>query len=216
MLKKFADNLRDNRDRVTDFCRAMNKEGSDKGLGWHNYTLLYDFLLKDRREGIRNILEVGIDTGASLRGWRECFPNANLFGAELDKRILFSEPRISTFYVDRLQGDSIRNLFDTIGDIEFDLIIDDGLHTFEANATLIAHAHHKLGGGGLYVIEDIATQQHNLAKYDSMFSAMRLDGFLIMIPHSTNSYDNCMAIFQPRPPPSQSAPESPPAQGACL
>ena len=206
-LKKFADHLRENRDRVTDLCRAMKNEGSDKGLGWHNYTLLYDFLLTDRREGIRNILEVGIDKGASLRGWREYFPNANVFGADIDERTLFSEPRISTFCVDQLQGNSIRNLFDTLGDIEFDLIIDDGLHRFENNATLIAHAHQKLGRGGLYVIEDIATQQHNLARYDDMFSAMGLDGFLIIIPHSTNSYDNCMAIFQPRPPPSQNAPK---------
>lgn len=195
-LQSFSANFRDNWEAVTELCQIMKKEGSDKGLGWHNYTLFYDFMLKNRRKDIRNILEVGVYTGASLRGWREYFPNANIFGADIDKRILFSEPRISTFYVDQLQEDSIWDLFDKLGDIEFDLIIDDGLHTFEANATLITHSYRRLAKGGLYIIEDIAAQEHNLAKYDGMFSTIGLDGFIIIIPHLSNSYDNCVALFR--------------------
>ena len=33
---------------MTELCQIMTKEGSDKGSGWHNYTLLYHFLFRHR------------------------------------------------------------------------------------------------------------------------------------------------------------------------
>jgi hypothetical protein len=93
---------------ATELCKIMSAHGSDKGGGWHNYTLLYDFLLHERRSQVRSVFEVGIGTnnldvpsnmgaggrpGASLRGWREYFSQAQIFGADVDQRILFSEEK---------------------------------------------------------------------------------------------------------------------------
>ena len=33
--------------RDTALCAFMNKHGSDKGNGWHNYTKVYDFIFKN-------------------------------------------------------------------------------------------------------------------------------------------------------------------------
>src|SRR5208283_4067001 len=100
--------------------------GSDKGKGWHNYTLLYHSMFEQSRSQIKTIFELGIGTnftdvasnmgpagtpGASLRGWRNYFPNAEIYGADVDQRVLFSEPRISTFYVNQLETGSIRDLW---------------------------------------------------------------------------------------------------------
>ena len=68
------------------------------------------------KNNIRNIFEIGLGTnyknivsnmgingkpGASLRAFRDYCPNASVFGADIDKRILFEEERIKTFYVDQ-------------------------------------------------------------------------------------------------------------------
>jgi hypothetical protein len=40
----------------------MNKYGSDKGNGWHNYTKLYYKIFKDKRNDELNIFELGLGT----------------------------------------------------------------------------------------------------------------------------------------------------------
>ena len=46
--------------------------------------------------------------GASLRVWRDYFPNAIIYGADIDKDILFAEERIKTFYIDQLDPVAIK------------------------------------------------------------------------------------------------------------
>ena len=75
---------------------------------------------------LKNIFELGIGTnnpniessmgekynpGSSLRALRDYFPNANIFGADIDKNILFNDQnKIKTFYVDQLDRKSVENL----------------------------------------------------------------------------------------------------------
>ena len=47
---------------------------------------------------------------ASLYMWQEYFPNAEIFGADVDKRILFNEGRIKTYFVDQYSFESIKNV----------------------------------------------------------------------------------------------------------
>ena len=93
--------------------------------------------------------------GASLRVWRDYFPNANVYGADIDKDILFSEERIKTFYIDQLNPSSIKDFWEKVNTKDFDLIVDDGLHTFKAGITLFKNSIFKLSKTGIYVIEDI-------------------------------------------------------------
>jgi hypothetical protein len=93
--------------------------------------------------------------GASLRVWRDYFPNAQIVGADIDRDILFEEERISTFYCDQTKRSAIQELWSNVGDVEFDLMIDDGLHTFEAGVSLFEGSIHKLKEGGVYIIEDV-------------------------------------------------------------
>ena len=66
--------------------------------------------------------------GASLRMWRDYFYNANIYGADIDKGILFNEDRINTYFVDQLDSETIKSMWNNIGLKDFDIIIDDGLH----------------------------------------------------------------------------------------
>ena len=93
--------------------------------------------------------------GASLRVWRDYFTNSLIYGADIDKNILFEEDRIKTFYVDQLNEFSIKEMWSNINKSNFDIILDDGLHTFEAGITLFLNSFNKLRKNGIYIIEDV-------------------------------------------------------------
>jgi len=101
--------------------------------------------------------------GASLRAWRDYFPNAEIYGADIDREILFEEERIRTFYVDQLSESAISEMWSKIPNLTFDLIIDDGLHTFEAGVTFYENSIDKLKDSGVYIIEDVTPQ--NLIRF---------------------------------------------------
>jgi hypothetical protein len=140
----------------TRFCHAFYRRGSDKAQGWHNYGYVYNYIFGPLANNVRSILEVGIGSnnpdvpsnmgkagvpGASLRAWRELFPSAQITGADIDRGVLFLEPGIRTFFVDQTDAATVRQLFGDLGGHRFDLIIDDGLHTFEANRTFLEGAY---------------------------------------------------------------------------
>ena len=160
----------------TELCELMGKYGSDKGnqnlkISPHNYTTLYYKLFFKRKQENLRIFELGLGTnnvnlpsnmgangkpGASLKAWADFFPNSLIFGADIDRDILFNTERIKTFYCDQLNKTDIYNLWRNPELNEnFDIIIEDGLHTPEANIIFFENSIHKLKKGGYYIIEDI-------------------------------------------------------------
>jgi SAM-dependent methyltransferase len=153
----------------TEMCRVMARYGSDKAS--HNYTQLYSAVFRDRSNQPLRVLELGLGTnnpavlsnmgvfgapGASLRGWRDLFPQASVYGADIDRGILFEEDRIKTFYCDQLDKSSIRAVWSQPAlRGGADIIIEDGLHAFEANISFLEGSLDHLRPGGIYVIEDI-------------------------------------------------------------
>ena len=136
----------------------------------HNYAYFYDDLFGHIRPYVRNVFEFGIGTndtnfpdnmsengmpGASLRVWRDYFPLANVYGADIDRNCLFEEDRIQTHFVDQLSPSTFGDLWDQFKETEFDIMIDDGLHTFEAGINTFTNSFHKLKKGGIYIIEDV-------------------------------------------------------------
>jgi hypothetical protein len=125
----------------------MTKYGSDKGKGAHNYTTVYSVLFKHFEDRPIRIFELGLAIvgrpGASLRGWRELFPNAHVYG-DIDQSVLFQEDRIETFYCDQLDKRSIQELWSrpTLQS-KVDLIEEDGLHTFEGKEIALFWKIHK-------------------------------------------------------------------------
>lgn len=147
--------------------RLFNKYGSDKAT-LHNYHHAYGMILSDP-ERISGLLEIGLGTnnidvtsnmgssgkpGASLRAFRDFLPNARVFGADVDRRILFEEDNIKTFFVDQTKPESFNALAREI-ECKLDVIIDDGLHSPNANIASLAFACKNLNKGGWFVVEDI-------------------------------------------------------------
>ena len=140
-----------------ELTNLMNLYGSDKGgkNNDHNYASYYSEIFFNKKNQIKNFLEIGLGTNnknivsnmgpkgvplASLRAWRDYFVNANIYGADIDKNILKNEDRIKTYYVDQTDPSAINDLFKNIGNVKFDVILDDGLHLFEANICLFENS----------------------------------------------------------------------------
>ena len=196
-----------------DLTNIMNKHGSDKGnkTQMHNYTDFYHFLFKDIKENKLNIFEVGIGSIdenvpwnmtpvdsykplSSLRGWKEYFKNSNIYGADIDKKILKDEDRIQTFYVDMLNTDSITSMWRNIG-IKMDVIIDDGFHRFDANINFLENSLTYLNDGGHYIIEDVRRQPRIVKKFHSYLSKSNLKFQFIDLKHNKNIFDNCLILI---------------------
>ncbi len=192
---------------ATELCRLMATHGSDKGIGWHTYTPFYQALFLQHRGAVSALFELGLGTnnedtpsnmgshgspGASLRGWRDYFPNAAVYGADVDTRILFTEERIQTFYVDQTDPATFDALWANIPHVEFDFFLDDGLHTFDAARTTFNQSIGKVRRGGYYIIEDVMRDQ--LPQFLDMVEDRGLAGLAIDIDHAANVYDNCLIV----------------------
>lgn len=192
-------------EKETELCRIMNLNGSDKGSGHHNYTRFYDFIFKNIKDDVRYFFELGLGTNnlqipsnmsgagtpcGSIRGWREYFTNAKIFGADIDRDILIQDEDIETFYCDQTNPSSIKELSDNFN-FKFDVIIEDGLHTFDANKTFFENYIDMLKDGGIFIIEDIDKKYFDDFKN---YILVNKDKFKLMelveIPNEKNESDN--------------------------
>jgi SAM-dependent methyltransferase len=149
----------------TALAMLFNRYGSDKAT-LHAYHHVYAKLLNPTTATA--VLEIGLGTnytdvvstmgvagkpGASLRAFRDYLPLASIYGADIDRRVLFAEDRINTFFVDQTAPATLGELDAHIGE-DFDLIVDDGLHSPNANIATLNFALSRLKPGGWFVVED--------------------------------------------------------------
>jgi SAM-dependent methyltransferase len=201
----------------------MGRNKSDKGSvdinnSWHNYTTFYYSIFNEISEKPLRVFELGLGTnneslpsnmgrdgrpGASLYGWQEFFPNAQIFGADIDKDILFSSDRIKTFYCDQTSPEAIKSMWDeTELQSNFDIIIDDGLHTFDANVCFFENSIHKLNPGGYFIIEDILRNEEHLfvnkiKEWENTYGDCTFN--MINIPSFHNTVDNTLVVVYKSP-----------------
>jgi hypothetical protein len=139
---------------------------------------------------IENMLEIGIEYGGSLRAWSELFPKSNIFGADINSEYLFNEPKIKTFYTNQLDKNELNNLYNKLKDIKFDVIIDDGLHTYQANINTFEILYPLLDKqNGNYFIEDIIFK--DLKKYYDYFGN-KYNIKIVECLNANENYQNCL------------------------
>lgn len=195
----------------SELTDLMNFHGSDKGgkNNDHNYSEYYSEIFFYKRKKIKNFLEIGLGTNntnlpsnmgsegkplASLRAWRDYFVNANIYGADIDKNILKDEERIKTFYVDQTNPETISALFKQIGLDKFDVILEDGLHEFNANICFFENAIDYLDDNGVYIIEDIYYKDK--IKFINYFKNLKYNFSIIDLYHQKNIANNCVIVVR--------------------
>jgi hypothetical protein len=139
----------------SDFLNeGYDKGGTDKNTCHSYIENVYEKEFKTYREKEIDLLEIGIETGGSLKLWKEYFLNSkSIIGVDI------SDEKIDKKYKDIAGvtmhfGDAYDEKFsENIG--QFDIIIDDGPHTLESQLKSIELYLPKLKQNGLFVIEDV-------------------------------------------------------------
>jgi hypothetical protein len=207
-----------NEKQSTPLCEIMGRNKSDKGSvnitkSWHNYTTFYYTIFQSICDKNLRIFELGLGTnnvnvpsnmgkdgrpGASLYGWQEFFPNSYIFGADIDSGILFNTDKIKTFFCDQTKPEIIKKMWDEPDLHEnFDIIIEDGLHTFNANVCFFENSIHKLKQNGFFIIEDISCYEDILFKNKIKEWEDKYIGHsftLLKIPSTSNNHDNTLLV----------------------
>lgn len=167
---------------MTPLCEIAFKYGTDKCPQiYHSYTPFYYELLKDKKESIKKVLELGIGyqgnmrhcpttyrKGASLYMWRDFFPNAQIYGADINSETLVEDDRIKTFLCDERKYTHLKNLIKHTGS-DIDLFIDDGSHLASNQINVCLRLMPLLKKDVIYIIEDAKRAERivkHLFEYD--------------------------------------------------
>lgn len=146
---------------VTPLCELARKYGTDKCVP-HNYTPVYYRLLSERALTVKKVLEVGIGRGArSLQMWEEFFPNAQIYGVDLDNEALWNKGRVKSFRLNQMNRAEMSQLGRDYG--KFDVIIEDGDHKPTAQIAALDAMLPFVTDDGLYFMEDIWAPVQDIA-----------------------------------------------------
>ena len=209
--KKIKLNYVVNSSSNSKLTELMNFYGSDKGgrNNHHNYSEYYSELFFNERKNIKNFLEIGLGTNdvnilsnmgekgiplASLKAWRDYFENAIIYGADIDKKILKNHERIKTYFVDQTDPKTIELLFKNIGISDFDVILDDGLHEYNANICLFENSIKFLSNSGIYIIEDVYFKDKQ--KFINYLNNSDYNYSIVDIYHKKNIANNCIIVIR--------------------
>jgi len=137
----------------------VDNSRTDKNTG-HSYLPLYQQLLISKKETAKNVLEVGICSGGSIKLWSDFFTNANIYGLDIMnikdvwEGIINNEKIILCTSVDAYNTDFfINNLLNK--NIKFDFMLDDGPHSLESMKQFIKLYSNIMTDDGILIIEDV-------------------------------------------------------------
>jgi cephalosporin hydroxylase len=126
----------------------------------HSYLPLYQQVLKNKRYTAKNVLEIGICLGGSIKLWHDFFPSATVYGLDIMHinnvwPLLTTKERIKLYTsIDAYDYDFFKaNFLDK--NIKCDFIIDDGPHTLESMKQFIRFYSQLLTEDGILIIEDV-------------------------------------------------------------
>lgn len=99
-----------------------------------------------------NILEIGVYMGESLKLLSDFFPNATVYGLDINDKSEYDCEKIKTLIGDQEKREDLNKIKEN-----FDLILDDGGHTMKQQQISFAVLFKKLKSNGVYIIEDLHT-----------------------------------------------------------
>lgn len=152
-----------------NYNTICNKYGTDKGDSLPNgncYASFYENWFREIKQTCQNILEIGVDNGASLHSNYEYFPNAQIIGLDISDKLHFNNDRITTFILDQENLTDLENFSNYFvkNQISFDIILDDGSHDVSHQQKTLGKFFKLLKPGGIYIIEDLGTSYFTLGQ----------------------------------------------------
>lgn len=150
----------------------VNNEKTDKNT-IHSYLELYQKLMESKRLTAKNILEVGIFKGGSVKLWHDFFINADIYALDIisinevwdeikDKERIHLYTSTDAYNEKFVQNEFIDK------DLCFDIVLDDGPHTLESMCKFIELYTPLVSSNGLLIIEDVQSPEWILKLVDKV------------------------------------------------
>lgn len=160
----------------------------------HSYIPFYEEILKPYRHTAKNVLEIGLMSGESLRMWNDYF-EGTVWGMDCDVKPIngladltwIINAGYNVVIGDAAKASDIDKYFSTI---KFDVIIEDANHEIDQQVAIYQNLKPYLNEGGIYIIEDV----QDIDRTKTIFSIM--GGKIIDRRHIKGRYDDVLIIFQ--------------------
>ena len=125
--------------------------------GGHRYIeCVYEDLFKNYKEKQGHLLEIGIETGASLLLWYLYFSKMKIHGIDIDDKR--GDDRLKQFTIEQFDttylSPSLKKYVEN-NLKKFDIIIEDGDHSWQSQVQTAINLFPTLKDDGVYLIEDI-------------------------------------------------------------
>jgi hypothetical protein len=136
----------------------MIKYNSDKSSKQNNYGKYYNQVLESERSNYKEVLELGIWKGASLKVWKDYFPNATIHGVDiLPDCKNYEEDRVKVHIGSQEDKNHLNSVINSSTTKNFDVIIDDGSHLMGHMKASFDYLWKYVKPQGYYIIEDLGT-----------------------------------------------------------
>jgi hypothetical protein len=132
----------------------MQKHQTDKAK--HRFDVPFSFFFDEhRRHQVKSVLELGVKKGASLRVWEEYFPQATIYGVDINhKSAAYASERTRIFIGNQSDATLLAQI--SAAASGFDLIVDDGSHMADDQVASLAYLWPFLTPPfGIYAIADL-------------------------------------------------------------
>lgn len=119
-----------------------------------SYCDIYDRYLNSIRHRVKTFVEIGVKEGQSLRMFESYFPNATIYGIDIDPACKqYETDRIKIFIGDQNDDAFLDHLKTTLGPI--DVLLDDGSHITSHQLKTFSVLYPSIARGGFYIVEDL-------------------------------------------------------------
>ena len=138
---------------VNQYAQPSKQDG--KKIIAHGYAKIYEKYLKDNKDRVLNIIELGSFYGNASAAFFFYFKNAKIYSADINPDMyLYSSERLKNFFTDTSSRSSIeKNIINK--NIKFDLIIEDASHMLKDQIISLFTLFRTLNSGGLFIVEEI-------------------------------------------------------------
>lgn len=185
---------------LKNIFETLQQQGfeTDKGTV-HSYIDVYEELLKPYRNTAKNVLEIGVFKGNSLRMWDLYFSgfvfgvdcNETPHGGMADLREMIASDEFNIKIFDAENPELVKNHFTTR---KFDVIIEDANHSLEQQLKLYNIYKEYLAPDGIYIIEDVEDIDKSRAVFENIDNNKTVT--ILDRRHILNRFDDVLIIIK--------------------
>ena len=138
---------------INQYSQPSKQDG--KKIIAHGYAKIYEKYLKNNKDRISSIIELGSFYGNASAAFFFYFKNATIYSADINPDMyLYRSKRLKNFFTDTSSRASIeKNIINK--NIEFDLIVEDASHMLKDQIISLFILFKTLKSGGLFIVEEI-------------------------------------------------------------